>query len=137
MQDAKFIIALDYDSTIAVDDFPKNEGRLLPGAVNAIRAIDQMGGYIIIFSGRGGESRQYAIAATGEDPLPSMVETLERNGIPYDQVWTDGGKPLFDFIVDDRSIPPFMGDWQAVVQHIQQKLSDPKWSSVLDEFEPD
>lgn len=67
------IIAVDFDGTLFRDAFPA-VGEVMPGAVDAMRALHRAGHYLIIWTCRHG------------DRLLDAVNALVGHGIPFDRI---------------------------------------------------
>src|SRR5690606_26746903 len=64
-------------------------------------------------------ARQYF--ESNEDQFRRNIkEGLDRIGIPYSDIYI-GKKPPAHFFVDDRTIPPFDGDWEMVKDIVLDK----------------
>lgn len=93
--------AIDMDGTlIKITPGYKPPYTFMPGAREAVRALKAAGHRIIIHScrsnpGVGGRQRELA---------KWMVDFLDAEGVPYDEIWDKPGKPVADHYIDDRSI---------------------------------
>lgn len=100
------IIAVDFDGTIVEHKFPKI-GPELPGAIEALKDLQEAGHKVILWSIRDGKT------------LDEALEFLKGRGFTPDAAnknlvkFSDSPKVYADFYIDDRSIPPFRG-WDYV-----------------------
>mgnify|MGYP003580060400 CR=1 FL=1 len=123
--------AIDFDGTIAYDDYP-NVGNLNPGAKYVMKKIKELGGEIAIWTCRTDKAMQDA------------KDFLDKNNIPYDyfnspfphnvnEYGGDHSRKIFaDVYIDDRAFP-FCGkpiDWMEV----QEMIFDYKGESELNEY---
>lgn len=104
------LIAVDFDGTCCDMEFPMI-GAPKPGVKEALTRFRELGYKIMIWTCRtshfnydvfGGDPRQPTLE---RDRVKEMIEWLDRNEIPYDEV-DDGsrGKPGADFYIDDKGI---------------------------------
>jgi hypothetical protein len=105
------MIGIDFDNTIARHDTfgaADDVGEPIPGAIQFIKAVKQLGFDIVIFSAR-------AIDPLGKKAIEQWVD---ENGLSeYIEFVTHEKLPSFKFIVDDRAIH-FAGDYKAVIKEI-------------------
>lgn len=129
------IICIDFDGTITDGD-PSLV--LRSGAKEYINKLSDVA-YIWIFSNRSNpEQRNEIRRRYGVDCLEEMIDVLNREGIRYDRILTEEDvemKAPYDFIIDDRSVPPFDGDWKKAYEYIMMKINEPGFESMIDKFE--
>lgn len=108
------IIALDFDRTILDTDNPEpghKMGAPLPGAVESIQRLYDMGHKIVIHSCRANE---------GQRSIKVMTDWLNHFQIPYHSIWgessSDIGKIVADCYVDDRGLQ-FIS-WEDVLEKL-------------------
>ena len=116
------IIAVDFDGTLFRDAFPA-VGEVMPGAVDAMRALQRAGHYIIIWTCRHG------------DRLLDAVNALAAHGIPFDRIndhnpdnvakyGGESGKKVYAHVyIDDRNLGGFPG-WAAAMRMIADKEAE-------------
>lgn len=95
-------LAIDFDSTIALSDWPEIAG-VVPGAIDALRELHDRGHHILIWSARNNHIKNSpADRARG---LQAMKEFLKQNDIPYDDIdYGKKGKPIADCYIDDKAL---------------------------------
>jgi hypothetical protein len=104
------MIAVDFDGTIAEHRFPEI-GDLKKGVVEGLKALQEMGFYILIYSCRTCKWFPEAFNPDNEvldmnrKCIRDMVEFLDKHGVPYNEI-DDGtkGKPLCDLYIDDKGL---------------------------------
>ena len=116
------IIAVDFDGTLFRDAFPA-VGEVMPGAVDAMRALHRAGHYIIIWTCRYG------------DRLVDAVNALAAHGIPFDRIndhnlenvakyGGESGKKVYAHVyIDDHNLGGFPG-WAAAMKMIADKEAE-------------
>ena len=107
-------IAIDFDRTICDTDNvtpPYKMGPPITGAVEALQRLHEAGHKIIIHSCR---------SSDGPKAIKVMEDWLEYFKVPYDSVWSDIGKPVADWYIDDKGYY-FTGDWEAVLDGLLVK----------------
>lgn len=115
-------ICVDLDGTVLskpeeyqAEDGTQLFGEPLPGAADALRELVDGGARVSIYT-----ARQYF--EDDEEWLKLQVgEELDHLGIPYSDIYI-GKKPPAHFFVDDRTIPPFDGDWDLVLDAVRDRL---------------
>lgn len=106
----KKIVAVDYDGTIVDFDFPRS-GAPKHNVKESLTLLRAWGYHVLIYSCRTCKWYPEIFCAPGEvldmnrATIRDMIDTLDRNGIPYDEV-DDGtkGKPPADFYIDDKGV---------------------------------
>ena len=117
-------ICVDLDGTI-LEPPPNNNyqcdegdhlfGEPTDGAREAMQELVDGGARVSVYT-----ARQYF--DENEDGLRDAVEyKLTQYDIPFTDVYI-GKKPPAHFFVDDRTIPPFNGDWDLVLDAVRDKL---------------
>lgn len=119
-------VAVDWDGTCVEGVWP-DEGRWLPGAKKALRALDELGYQIVIYSCRVAPWAFPSAATPSEDVPRDPTETareiayiermLEEAGLEHVEVWTRDYKPPAILYVDDRAYH-FDGDWKKAVKAV-------------------
>ena len=108
-------IVIDLDGTILEEKTVKERPKAipLPGAVDAVNKLYEMGHVIIIYSAR------------PESDLELVSEQLERYGIKYHHLIL--GKPAGDIFIDDRAFTfkSWTGNWNSLVKLIDEKMMQP------------
>ncbi|GAA5576522.1 phosphoheptose isomerase [Porphyromonas phage phage007a_Bg4] len=112
------IITVDFDGTLFRDAFP-TVGEVMPGAVDAMRALHRAGHYLIIWTCRYG------------DRLLDAVNALVAHGIPFDRIndhnpenirqyGGEAGKKVYAHIyIDDKNLGGFPG-WEVALKEISR-----------------
>ena len=120
MRNRKKVIAIDFDDTIAVDDYP-GVGPEISGAIESIKEIQSLGVDTVLWTCRGGE------------PLDNALEWLRNRGVEFEFVnentiaeldfWgTNPRKIAADIYIDDRVIGGFAG-WTRTLEEIRSLMS--------------
>ena len=103
------IIAIDFDGTIVRNEFPLI-GKEFPYAIETIKNLKEMGYKIILWTCRTGEAFDEA-----KDWLDQRGLSFDAYNEHIDNEFKLKGKKIFaDVYIDDRSFPPFDGDWTKV-----------------------
>jgi capsule biosynthesis phosphatase len=102
-------IIIDLDNTLTKDDslFSYKDKKPKIEVVNKLKSYKSLGFAITIFSARSMKTFEGNIGIINVKTLPEIIEWLERNGIPFDEVLV--GKPWCGeggFYVDDKAIRP-------------------------------
>lgn len=113
-----FIVAIDFDGTIAENSEQAVPGQLMPNAREVITWLHNQGCYIIIWTTR-----------SGLDYMAHMYNFLETNEIPYDKVnenadfvtFTTSRKIWADVYIDDRGLDTKI-DWLQIKEKIRKKI---------------
>lgn len=136
-------VAVDFDGTLCGFAFP-NIGPVKKDAREALLMFKALGFKIIIWSCRtchwdydvyGGDPQQPTLE---RDRVKEMIEWLNANEIPYDEV-DDGskGKPSADYYIDDKGVR-FDDNWDEIMAFIFSRENGvkltPKQISVLNEI---
>jgi histidinol phosphatase-like enzyme len=108
------IIAIDFDGTIVLDKFP-DIGDERPYAVNTIKLLKNRGYKVILWTCRTGEH------------FDAARKWLDERGLVFDaynehlpnEFEENGRKIHADAYIDDRSFPPFRGDWLEVMRNFK------------------
>lgn len=85
---ARPAVFLDRDGTIMVDTgYPKyaRQVKLIPGAVDALKAFQEKGFLIIIVSNQSGIGRGYMTRAQANNVHKRVISLLERSGVTIDE----------------------------------------------------
>lgn len=112
------IIAIDFDGVICTQNFPYTPGQfeeLMPGVVETIQALKDMGHVLVINTCRGDAT--------------DIANFLRSNGIPFDTINTNvfdtpshlnPGKPVADVYIDDKSLK--FDSWDQVFQELRERF---------------
>jgi hypothetical protein len=108
-------IVIDLDGTILEERTIKEKPKAipLPGAVNAVNKLYEMGHVIIIYSAR------------PDSDLELISEQLDKYGIKYHRLVL--GKPTGDIFIDDRAftLRSWTRNWHSLVRLIDEKMKQP------------
>lgn len=101
-------IVIDIDGTLTIDsDCSYQEKPVNYEVVEQCRTYKKMGFDIILFTSRNMRTYEGNTGKINKHTLPVLIEWLERNDVPYDEVHV--GKPwcgFEGFYVDDKAIRP-------------------------------
>lgn len=101
-------LVLDIDGTITIDsDKPYSAKPVNKQFVKQMNEYKKMGFEIILFTSRNMRTYDGNIGKINKNTLPTLMNWLEKNEVPYDEIYV--GKPWcgFDgFYVDDKAIRP-------------------------------
>jgi len=112
------VIAVDLDGTILSYDPPSfpDLGEPLPGAIEGLQAIQNLGYKILIYTCR--------LKGTPEEvgaEVAKISKHLTDRGVPFDELFLPGAaKPMAEWYVDDKGLS-FQGDWNEIVEIIADK----------------
>lgn len=119
-------IVVDFDGTLCDFAYP-DIGPIKKNAVATLKLFKSMGFNIIISSCR--TCKYYPEIFAAKDGILgkyskghlAMVDWLEYNGVPYDEV-DDGtkGKPMADYYIDDKGIR-FEDNWREIGVNIHMR----------------
>ena len=114
-------IAVDFDGVIhkyskgwhdgSIYDLPTN------GCKDALKKLKDNRYKIIIFT-----TRAYDRVVNGKfqkNQVEEIKNYLTKNEIPFDKIYTDDGKPLCKFFIDDNALR-FEGDWEKILIDIKR-----------------
>ena len=102
----RIIFDLDDTITFTQDGDYKNSEPNLP-LINKLRDYKDMGFDIVISTSRNMRTYQGNVGKITANTLPIILEWLQRNDVPYDEIYV--GKPWCGtegFYVDDKAIRP-------------------------------
>jgi len=122
-------IAIDFDGTIAENNYPK-VGKLFKDVKEQLFRLKDAGYNLIVHT-----VRANPVWCKPED-LIAMAECIKENDLPIDYIWMGQGKPMAEYYIDDRG-EKFTGDWVYTVDQIlgkagnTQKSVRPSKSSVM------
>jgi len=107
------IVAIDFDGVVVAERWPEI-GPIVPGAVEAIKAIDRAGYWVIINTCRSGELAEQARAFLIDSGIPfdAFNENLDHR---CERFGGDCRKISADVYIDDRNLGGFPG-WSAVLE---------------------
>ncbi len=101
-------LILDLDNTICkASDGNYQEALVIPGMIDRLKEYQSEGFQIIFYTSRNVRTFEGNIGKITAFTLPVIVDWLNKNGIPYDEIYI--GKPWCGddgFYVDDRAIRP-------------------------------
>ena len=105
-------IAVDFDGTIVENQYPKI-GPEIPGALNTLRELEDLGHQIILCQVRKGRYLDQAVEYCRENgvDLWDQEETLQR-----DTKWHISNRAIGDLIVSDRQT-----DWNRIRQILRSR----------------
>lgn len=114
-------VVVDLDGTLMTPPRPivdaagelRTDGEPEPGAVDALRALHAAGWRIVVSSSRTWE--RWGPRRHGW--IEEIRDWLERNGIPYDEVFVDAGKPAAAAYIDDNAIR-YERNWPDIVERL-------------------
>jgi capsule biosynthesis phosphatase len=104
------VVVVDVDGTLAGRREPGQsyaEVTTVPGVVQKIRSLKKQGYWIILYTSRNMRTYDGNIGRIMRHTAPVLVEWLDRQEIPYDELHF--GKPWCGhdgFYVDDRAVRP-------------------------------
>lgn len=101
-------IVIDLDGTLTIDsDVPYADKPVNQEVLAQLNKYKKMGFNITIFTSRNMRTYKGNVGKINVHTLPTIIEWLEKHGVPYDEIQV--GKPWcgFDgFYIDDKSIRP-------------------------------
>lgn len=120
------IIVVDFDGTLVEQAWP-DIGAWMPGAREAMRAFDNAGYQVILFSARlssldpwGTERPEHVVAAE----VAKVRDFLDRHGMTFIRIWTAKGKPPGAVYIDDRAerYGGRVGSWRAMTEKVLMRM---------------
>jgi hypothetical protein len=100
-------VVVDWDGTAVPQAWPAQPKEFMPGFVDNMRRLHEVGFRITIFSARYNPYDPYT-----SQPLPPGIpaaevayirDMLDRHGLTYIDIWTKPGKPSGSVYVDDKA----------------------------------
>lgn len=108
------VFAVDFDGTIVENKFPQI-GEIKPGAIETLKALQQLEHKLILWTCRKDAELQEAVAFLISKGI--KMDAVNQN---VDEDFT--GRKIFAHVyIDDRSFPPFMG-WEALNDYFIKDL---------------
>ena len=109
-------ICVDFDKTITTDHEYRDEAELQPGVKEALTELQEMGFRIAIYSCRNNPE-----VLNQARRMMHMRDTLDSNGIPYDEIIMEP-KPIAVYYIDDSAVR--FTDWDSTMEFIRGKKYD-------------
>lgn len=112
---ARGVLLVDFDATLFPWGPLDDDADPMPGAVEAMKALDEAGYVLRIYSSRLSETW---LRFAHEDPIDQMSmmrDRLRKHGIPYDGFATD--KEPAEWYIDDRNIA-FTNNWPEIAERL-------------------
>jgi len=109
-------ICIDFDGTLAVDNYPYTGSKdLIEENVKILKELKEDGWKIVIFTARGKEDRD------------KIKKLLDKNEVPYDKITNEKSSTALVFL-DDRAVNvPYNGKWgKAILKKINKIVEDHK-----------
>lgn len=101
-------IIMDLDGTLTIDNSdPYSEKKVNVNVVNKLKEYKKLGFEIVIYTARNMRTFSGSIGKINVHTLPVIIEWLDTNNVPYDEIIV--GKPWCGndgFYVDDKAIRP-------------------------------
>jgi len=128
MADKRNTIAVDFDGVLHGYNKGWQDGTIydgpVDGAAQAMAALQAFGYYIVIYS-----TRCHDRTVNGELQHNQAAEVeawLKKHEIPFDEIWTEPGKPLCKLFVDDNAyrFDPQSGWRRTCVYDIDKLIRD-------------
>lgn len=119
----RFVI--DWDDTLVENKWP-DQGEWLPGAVEALRELSELGEVVIYTCRTAGVDTD---EITERDVQAVATEVQRMRQMLYDQdlddveIWMKPYKPPALVYVDDKGLP-YYGDWKVTLERIKGKIRD-------------
>ncbi len=114
------VIAVDFDGTMAEEAYPLI-GPEIPGSVEGVKRIQELGFEAIIWTCRAGEPLEKAKKWLEERGL--SITYFNENSQPMIDHWgTDPRKIAAELYIDDRIVGGFPG-WQKVIEEVERLSS--------------
>ena len=116
-------LAIDFDGTICAN---KKHGqdykdvKPLPGAIESLKELKQMGFEIIIHTARNMATCNNNVGKVTARQAPIIIEWCKKYDCPYDELVF--GKPHVDFFIDDKGIE--FTDWESTMSKLKTKIGD-------------
>lgn len=92
-------------------DVPKDK------AVETLHILRAMGHYLVIYTSR--ILTEINPGYTRQELIENVEHALKRYNIPYDEIWTEKGKPIADLYIDDRGYR--FENWEDTLRFILEK----------------
>jgi hypothetical protein len=130
-KEARPAVAVDLDGTILAYGPPEYPelGEPLPGSVEGLAAMRQLGYRIVIYT-----CRLSGLPVLDGLEAARIAKHLAERGVPFDEIALPGaGKPKAEWYVDDRAVR-FEGNWDEVVAMIASSDMVGMASRVASEF---
>lgn len=119
----KHLVALDWDGTLVENVWPRRDGIWLPGAVDAMKEMDEFAQMIIHTARIAPVMPQSGTPrSVGEiqEEINEIRKRLDSIGMRHVKIHTDPWKPGADVFVDDRAVhyPGRKQSWRNIVPKI-------------------
>jgi hypothetical protein len=128
------MIAIDLDGTILDEiDVDTSEGEFgapIPGAIEALGALKDLGWKIIIWTARLSFAPD---EDTRDEWIEEIAEYLGSQNIPFDDIAIE--KPPADVFIDNKQVVQFDGDWDEVVRIVTQQYVERPDAGLTEEGE--
>jgi hypothetical protein len=119
-------IVVDFDGTLVKQAWPEI-GEWMPGAKDAMRAFNNAGYHIVLFSARLSTFDPWGNERTDADVAAEVAKvrhTLDTAGLSFVRIWTASGKPGGAVYIDDRAerYGGRAGSWRAMTEKVLMRL---------------
>ena len=123
-----YAFAVDWDGTCVTNAWPEM-GEWLPGAVEALRRLSELGTVVIHtcrvapvdLHTQGSREVQWRDEQAVTEEIRGIKKKLRRRGLDNIEVWTRPYKPPAFVYIDDRGLR-FKGDWGVTLAQVEGLL---------------
>lgn len=124
MKNGEKIIVIDFDGTIAPNNFPEFS-EPYKGTKKALEELKRLGFKIVIHTSRtaGYWFREKNKIPRLDKQLELLKEYFNKYELPYDYFWL-ADKPIATYYIDDRALTLKNGNWQKVIKKIKKDINN-------------
>jgi hypothetical protein len=127
--DLAHTVVLDWDGTLVPAAWPDRPNQFLPGAVEALTAMNRAGLHLTVHTARMNPYDPFTgkLIAPGRVAMEKLYVrgTLDKMGLTFVDIWDKPGKPSGSAYVDDKGYryPGTSGAWKAVANTLIMHLA--------------
>lgn len=119
-------IAIDFDGTLVSSTWPA-VGKPMPGAADAVRAMQAAGHHVYVYTARVGPTFTNGTVKTPaqhQENFNQVRDALDAMGLTDVPIWEGIGKPHYHLLIDDRAMrfPGRPGSWSKIVPAILARV---------------
>jgi len=114
------IIAVDFDGTIAIHEFP-SIGEPIKGSIEGIKRLHELGHDLILWTCREGEYLTDAIEWLSRKKVDYCFKVFNENLPEIILEMGDTRKIFYNFLIDDRNFA-FHVNWLKIIEYVERNF---------------